>query len=754
MAPGLIPSSSPTDYVNGSAFGLGGQQGSFSSTNGTRSSLPTSLLTPTANPKILGGETSPRVMKRGRHTKKPSLSFMESDERKVLEHDGPEKEKDKDKQTPSDFIRKLYRMLEPTAGNQAIVIWGAHGDSFVVRDMHSFTTQILPQTFRHSNFSSFVRQLNKYGFAKVKHSEDKTDQYRESSWEFKHPQFYAGGIHELEHIKRKMTANKKHLNNPDEMERERPDTPPGFEEPNNDWASRQPFATDMSSVNASLAAAQEMSLRMYDQVQIMQEELRGLKTEMKIMRSREAAKDEWIPELVMFAVGAAKEIYNLPQSGSFAYSAAQRLIFTYNQLLRRLGSDQQLDVDQVINNFRFNSTSSHSNTDFTPPHLTLPLSEPMVAGPLSMSSDFTPIEPQPDLQPSHSAEGMSTSDGHYSDQHLSGSDSPNNVPGSQGPNEEVLGASNSDGRSVGSGSGTGSGAGSVVSQPTPAAETGVDVAEKKVVKKGKIRPSWMFPPRVLVVEDDVVTQTISTKFLEMIGCATEVVGDAETALNKLTAGEKFDLILMDINLPHISGMNATSIIRRSDLATPIISMTHNPMPDDVKNFFSHGMSDVLPKPFTKHGLFGMLEKHLNHLKTIRRMSSDIPRPVGVPPLSDAGIQDALTQGVLSLSANISPTLIEGFYNPLAGMGCSDSDYMSMLQTYAATGAISANECEQSAPGAALIPPGVSFTMTTAENFAQGPTRALKRPHDEDTQAGLGAQKMRQGKDGPVITEVE
>jgi hypothetical protein len=53
-----------------------------------------------------------------------------------------------------------------------VVSWGPKGDCFVVKDMNEFTKSILPRIFKHSNFASFVRQLNKYDFHKVKNSDD------------------------------------------------------------------------------------------------------------------------------------------------------------------------------------------------------------------------------------------------------------------------------------------------------------------------------------------------------------------------------------------------------------------------------------------------------------------------------------------------------------------------------------------------------------------------------------------------------
>lgn len=55
---------------------------------------------------------------------------------------------------------------------QHIVCWGPHGDCFVVKDMNEFTKTVLPRMFKHQNFASFVRQLNKYDFHKVKNTDD------------------------------------------------------------------------------------------------------------------------------------------------------------------------------------------------------------------------------------------------------------------------------------------------------------------------------------------------------------------------------------------------------------------------------------------------------------------------------------------------------------------------------------------------------------------------------------------------------
>ena len=82
-------------------------------------------------------------------------------------------------------------------------------------------------------------------------------------------------------------------------------------------------------------------------------------------------------------------------------------------------------------------------------------------------------------------------------------------------------------------------------------------------------------------------------------------------------------------MPKLDGVSATSLIRQFDHRTPIISMTSNSCPQDILNYYSHGMNDILPKPFTRDGLLGMLEKHLMHLKAIQQMTN-LPRSISAP----------------------------------------------------------------------------------------------------------------------------
>ena len=93
-------------------------------------------------------------------------------------------------------------MLEDTQ-NHTLIQWCASGSSFLIINPTEFGKTILNKHFKHGNLSSFVRQLNKYDFHKIKSTENITKQFGPQVWEFKHNCFQKGRIDMLKHIVRK-----------------------------------------------------------------------------------------------------------------------------------------------------------------------------------------------------------------------------------------------------------------------------------------------------------------------------------------------------------------------------------------------------------------------------------------------------------------------------------------------------------------------------------------------------------------------
>jgi len=103
--------------------------------------------------------------------------------------------------------------------------------------------------------------------------------------------------------------------------------------------------------------------------------------------------------------------------------------------------------------------------------------------------------------------------------------------------------------------------------------------------------------KVLVVEDNKPNQMLMKEYVKELGCECEFVENGQMAIDKLKKGEKYNLILMDLHMPVLGGIEATMIIRNEvNKDIPIIALTAAVLEKDRKNVKDAGMNDFLTKP--------------------------------------------------------------------------------------------------------------------------------------------------------------
>ncbi|MBW0490924.1 hypothetical protein O181_030639 [Austropuccinia psidii MF-1] len=468
---------------------------------------------------------------------------------------------------PSEFVKKLFNMLQDPISD-SIVSWGKSKRTLIVKDQNLFQKKILPKHFKHSNFASFVRQLNKYDFRKLKQSNNnnntnnhsfnssssssssssstsslgsnsnsaKANHHQASNfdnllnlidnpssnlinsspihqqtkwqWEFYHPHFRADRMDDLEFIKRKTPTSKYKSNLKDSLNNSEKLSNSNLHQQNLDI-----FNNFIIFQNSTSITLKELS----NQYQLLKDQLHNANLKLE-------SQQRQINQLN----NSISQHHLSPSSSSQSLHLQQQ-----QQLFNHLHSSQQA----------------------------------------STSSSLVPIS-SPLLETSNLLENHSQSDT------LEIVHSPNHL----------------------------------INTLTP------------LIQDPYLPSNWSAPPRVLIVEDDQVCRTISSAILELMGCRIETAADGLKAVSRMRdkSCAPFDLVLMDIFMPNMDGLLATRLIREFDLMTPIISLSSNSQPIDVVKYIAIGMNDCLSKPLTKEVMVIMLEKHLlNPLKIISPQSTPL-----------------------------------------------------------------------------------------------------------------------------------
>ncbi|THV44028.1 hypothetical protein BGAL_0758g00020 [Botrytis galanthina] len=469
----------------------------------------------------------------------------------------------------SDFVNPTY---------ESIVRWGEAGESFVVLENEKFTKQILPKHFKHSNFASFVRQLNKYDFHKVRqNNEDNTQSpYGQNAWEFKHPEFQANKKDSLDNIRRKAPAPRKVAQSNEE-------TYPAHAQQQMDLLGNQLAATQqqLQGLSRSYQDLAQLNVMLLQQVVDAQKFIKNHEGVMHGLVGHLFGQDAQrrngrAPGL---SNGAGPNMLGRPTEDGHPSTP----LLQARSLLGQLSAENfpSKELEQMSHDY-------HLRQDYsTPPNdpgglvSMPPISESVNAPATGYSMDKSELDNL--VYPVGAIVGIDPID----QQHV------NNIPYALPPQ------------------------GLMPRDSMPPAELMPQPPRAPGPRKKGMVSIWgERKPRILLVEDDQVCARIGTKFLESFECGVDIARDGLEAVSKINLGAEnhFDLILMDIIMPHLDGVSATVCIREIRANIPIIAMTSNIRTDDIEMYFRYGMNDVLPKPFTKEGMMKALEKHLAHFR--------------------------------------------------------------------------------------------------------------------------------------------
>ncbi|HYD79330.1 MAG TPA: response regulator [Paucimonas sp.] len=171
--------------------------------------------------------------------------------------------------------------------------------------------------------------------------------------------------------------------------------------------------------------------------------------------------------------------------------------------------------------------------------------------------------------------------------------------------------------------------------------------------------------QILVADDNLVNQQVAQRMLERLGCLVEVAANGETAV-AMSRHRRYDLILMDCQMPELDGYEATARIRAEETGgrrVPVIALTANAMQGEREKCLAAGMDDFLSKPIRPQTLH----------ETLRRWLPGAG--AGAPVVEEEGIRDEMLAvqeafgesfgELVALFLSDSPKRIEGLRQGMA-----------------------------------------------------------------------------------------
>ncbi len=187
-----------------------------------------------------------------------------------------------------------------------------------------------------------------------------------------------------------------------------------------------------------------------------------------------------------------------------------------------------------------------------------------------------------------------------------------------------------------------------------------------------VSPAQAGSPKVLLAEDNTVNQKVALHHLRRLGCEADVAQDGDEAV-RMAKETLYDLILMDVQMPHMDGLQATAAIRalahEQHRAVPIVALTAHAFAEDRARCLEAGMDDYLSKPLRPHDLGRLIERYASRPNSPENGQAD--GGVGGDGDADsttAGFDPGLTRRELGDAEEIMDDLVQTFATDAERLG--------------------------------------------------------------------------------------
>jgi len=202
-------------------------------------------------------------------------------------------------------------------------------------------------------------------------------------------------------------------------------------------------------------------------------------------------------------------------------------------------------------------------------------------------------------------------------------------------------------------------------------------AQELAIHPPRAKPVTAMHGRILLAEDGLDNQRLIALLLSKAGAQVTAVENGQRAIEVVLAsreaGEPFDVILMDMQMPVLDGYEATRQLRRRGYAGPILALTAHAMAEDGQKCLAAGCNDYLPKPFQHHALLEMVVRH------ITAENADMPRlPDDTKPAAAGGRTPNDSPSFSTGESQASTTILPAFlYSHLA----ADPDFSELVDLF-------------------------------------------------------------------------